>query len=360
MSCRKCKEKCCVCEQGPRGPRGFSGASGQPGVMGVTGPTGEAGGFRTPDFVPAYKELGATFYDNVSPVEVVGPGDIFPFSLDGPNDPIGRLDSGTFILPFVGLYKIDFQIPINEPTPAQVAGGAYVQASLTAQTIPEGAFIPVPGGIVGKAAQGSQLIGSVIAQATRDNFPVRVENTSNIPVSYVAGNLAVPNQRTINIISLLPLRIDVFGWMLKRGGGIQDLTTAAPGSIVLFNVTSGARAGNQASGQTSNVDFLPLPFPTRMIIQSSGPVVLKWFVLGRPVDFETPTSDITRFFAPFVNDNQLLVESTGFTTANLAAGDEITLRNISGMNLQITQSAPVTAPNLPTTQAVLQVYSLNL
>ena len=348
MSC-KCKKKC-ACEQGPRGPRGFTGAPG------ATGPTGEAGGFRAPDFVPVYKELGATFYDNVSSAEVVGPGDIFPFSLDGPNDPIGRLDSGTFILPFVGLYKIDFQIPINEPTPAQIAAGAYVQAALTAQVLPEGAFIPVPGGIVGKAAQGSQLIGSVIAQATRDNFPVRVENTSNIPVSYVAGNLAVPNQRTINIISILPQRTDVFGWMLKRGG-VQNVP---PGGIVEFSVTSGRRAGNQASGQTSNVDFLPLPFPDRMIIQSSGPVVLKWFVLGRPVDFSTPTSDVTRFFAPFVNDNQLLVESTGFTTANLAAGDVITLRNISGMNLQITQSLPVTAPNLPSTQAVLQVYSLEL
>ena len=351
MGC-KCKKKC-LCDQGPRGPRGFTGA---PGVTGPTGEPGRLSGFNAPDFVPVYKELGATFYDNVSPVEVVGPGDIFPFSLDGPNDPIGRLDSGTFILPFVGLYKIDFQIPLNQPTPAQVAAGAYIQAALTAQTIPEGAFIPVPGGIVGKAAQGSQLIGSVIAQATRDNFPVRVENTSNIPVNYVAGNLGIPNQRTINIISILPQRTDVFGWMLKRGGS----QTVIPDGIVTFNVTSGRRAGNQASGQTSNVDFLPPIFPDRLIIRSSGPAVLKWYVFGRPgASFEAPDSDITRFFAPFVNDNQLLVESTGFTTANLAAGDEITLRNISSFPFSL-QAIPVTAPNLPSTQAILQVYSLNL
>ena len=344
MSCRKCKEKC-VCEQELRGPRGFRGAP---------GPTGEVGaGFRAPDFVPVYKELGATFYDNINPVEIVGVGDIFPFSLDGPNDPIGRLDSGTFILPFVGLYKIDFQIPINEPTSAQIAAGAYVQASLTAQTIPEGAFISVPGGIVGKAAQGSQLIGSVLAQATRDNFPVRVENTSNIPIAYLVGNLAVPNQRTLNILSVLPQRIDVFGWMLSRGQN-NTFNGGRIGGIMIFDVTSGP-------SQTSNVEFVPSGTPDRIVIQSSGPVAIKWYVLGRRLSsFSDPRRDISQFFAPFVNDNQLIINSSGYVSANLAAGDEITLRNISNMEFQITSDGNVPFPNLPETVAILQVFSINL
>ena len=348
MSCRKCKEKC-VCASGPRGPRGFPGAVGPTGPQGATG---SLSGFSVPDFVPIYKELGATFYDNSNPADVVGPGDIFPFTLDGPNDLIARSDSGTFLLPVAGLYKIDFQIPINEPTPAQVAAGAYVQASLTAQTIPEGAFIPVPGGIVGKAAQGSQLIGTVIVRATRDNFPIRVENTSNIAVTYVTGNLAIPNQRDLNIFALLPQRVDVFGWLLSRGQN-NTFNGGVPGGTVVFDVTSGPR-------ETSNVEFQPPVTPDRIVIQSSGPIAIKWYVVGRPIDFTTPMSDITRFFAPFVNNNQLIVDEVGFTTANVAAGDVITLRNISGMQFQIISSGNVFPPDLPKTVALLEVYSLNL
>lgn len=335
MGCKKScgKSSCneCNAETGPRGFRGPTGPVG-PCCTGATGP----GTDIVPTFFPTSKPLAATFY-GVEP-GVVGPGDIFDFPLDGPNDPIGRLDAGTFLLPFAGLYKIDVQLPLIEPSLAQVEGGAYVQAVITAQTIEEGAFVPVVGGVFGRGAALSQLVGETIVEATRNNFPIRVQNTSNIPVNYYVGNPAMGNQRTINIASLVPQKTYAAGFLLNTVPQV-----VAPGADVTFN-QSGQTDNAIGPSLQSNVGVVPPTPPfVGLVIEQPGIYVIEWgtrligdfqqspfvvYVNGMPIGYSGS------FGGP--PDYAFRVR----THFALQVGDVVTLRNESGAAIPLENPSP--------------------
>ena len=323
------------------------------------GPTGPCCNLPiSPTHFPIHKPLAATFYGEGS--GEVGVGDIFDFPLDGPNDPIERLgpgDPNTFVLPFAGFYKVQWQIPINEPSAAQFALGGHVQSTLTAQTVEDGAFVPVAGGVVGKGVPVSQVVGETIVVATRNNYPIRIENTSNIPVSYYAGIPEHPNQRTINIASIVPQRIDAHGYLINN---VPE--TVGPGTDVTFSNRSadptGLNGGIEilASGEPAGVNtgVTPASSPyVGLVILKAGLYVVEWRVVYA-------ASVVTPVFYPYVNG--VRIDNTGHPGPSgnidsgritspgvLNVGDVITLRNESGTSIALSNSE---FPN-----AYLAIYS---
>ena len=361
MSCRKCKSKC-ICEPCPRGPRGFSGITGPTGPSGAAGPTDTEVVSALNDtsaalgIDPTIKAEAASFYDNNN-AEVFGIGDVIAFRLPGPNDPITTPDGGfTFILPRIGLYRIDWQMAVNEPTPAQLAnpppGGAHVQTTLTTQAIPEGAFVPVPGGRIGRDAPFAQVVGNCILVGTiREDQPVRIENTGTVPISFVNGPPANPNERSINIANLTPPRRDAIGAACNQADQLVP-----PNGDVSFD----------SAGTFVNVAHPPAPF-TQFEVEIPGRYQLTWAVQAA-----TREPDAIATFYPFVNgvpipiskvtyvQNAASVGVAGFnfpsqiyavvvTDIQLQQGDLVTLRNVS-------RPAPGTfpqSPPLPGTSEVL-------
>lgn len=314
-------------EQGIRGPRG------------PIGPTGPAAS-NLPNFAdaiamgPTLKAEAATFYGEGP--GTVGVGDIFDFPLDGANDPITRLDSGTFVLPTAGLYKVFWQIPIVQGAtgPTGPNSSPFIQSTLTAQTVEEGSFVPVAGGVVGRGAPLAQLVGETIIEATRDGFPIRIENTSTVPVDYYSGNPANGNQRTINIQNLVPRRIDAIGTLLNVSAQL---------------VPANADINFDTQGEFVNVEFVPT---FAFEIQVAGCYIIQWSVKGISV----PPGEII-YFAPFKNGVAMPLWPIGSPSNTfrfnesygtylsydvLQPGDIITLRNVTG-SPDIT-SAPGTQP----------------
>lgn len=353
MSCRKKCGKCDKCElfkadQGPRGFRGSPGPTGPVGPIGpcCTGPTGP-GSDVVPTFFPTFKPLAAMFYGIGE--GAVGIGDIFDFPLDGPNDPIGRLDSGTFLLPFAGLYRISWEIPINEPPflppgPPTVPA-SHVQSTLTAQIVPDGAFVPVAGGAVGKAVPYSQVVGEVIVEAIRNNFPIRIENTSSIPVTYYAGIPAHPNQRTINIASIVPQKTYAAGILINT---VPQVVASA--ADVTFNQSG---LVNNAIGPSlqANVGVVPPTAPhVGLVIEQAGIYVIEWQTHFSPIG---PTDGF--HFFPYVNGMRVLTEgnfgpggppdhANRIRSSNvLQPGDVVTLRNQSGSAIALSNDVPINA-----------------
>lgn len=354
-------------ENANRGPRGFRGPTGPLGPTGpcCTGATGP-GTDIVPTFFPVSKPLGATFYG--SGPGVVEGGGIFDFPLDGPNDPIGRADSGTFVLPFAGLYKVAWQMPILEG--AEIGFGAVnVQSTLTAQTVEEGSFVPVAGGVSDRGAPMAQLVGETIVDATRNNYPIRIENTSRgptgaaSPVNYYSPIPTSPSQRTINIASLVPQRLDAHAHLENRVSEVVPTNgdvTFSHGNFVVGPTgpnggLSGATGPTGAAGTASvNVGVTPSSPPyTGFVIQLAGRYVINWNVMatspGSPGGFAS--------FVPFVNGIQLPISSPGGGPASgqqisgvLNVGDVVTLRNISGAPATLSNTFP---------NAYFGIYSYN-
>lgn len=384
MSCRK---KCGTCNDctdtpnGQSGPRGFRGLPGPVGPIGPTGPccTGPTGPGETivPTHSPIQKPLAATFYGIGA--GTVGPGDVFDFPLDGPNDPIGRAGSGTFILPFAGLYKVSWQMPIVEGAVipfGPTLGPVDVQSTLTAQTVEEGSFVPVAGGVVGKGSPLSQLVGETIVEATRNNYPIRIENTSvgptgPAPVNYYAGPPANPNHRTINIASLVPQRIDAIGAIENNSP-----QTVAPNANVTFDTGCGfpvppapqaPNGGIGATGATGpagcsgtyavNVGVTPGSPPyTGLVVQKAAQYVIEWDT--KQARTEPANGGLGGgYFAPYVNGmpipNSTISINAGSgrlaTNVVLNVGDVVTLRNLSGIPIELSNTR---FPN-----AYLAIYS---
>lgn len=352
MGC-KCKKKC-VCEVCPRGPRGFAGAPGQPGATGPTGELGEIPGLSSVlETGPIFKFEGASFYDNNN-VDAIGIGDIVPFRLAGPNDPIVTPDGGaTFILPRVGIYRVDWQMAVNEPTPAQLAnpppGGAHVQTTLTTQAVAEGAFVPVPGGRIGRNAPFAQVAGvCVLVETIRDDQPIRIENTGTVPITFVEGPPTNPNERSINIANTVPQRQDATASAANRAD-----QNVPPNGDVVFD----------SPGTFVNVEHPPAPF-TEFEINVAGRYRLVWFVEGA-----SPSPIV---FVPYVNGVPLPVtkavrvqSATQFAISGqqvttfyeeaitdivLQVGDLVTLRNITGPTANPDAPVPGTEQVFLTTQ----------
>ena len=369
MSCRKKCGKCNECEpfksdQGPRGFRGERGPTGVPGNVGptgpcCTGPTGpasEAFPFSSP--IPVLKALGATFY-GVGP-GLVPPFGIFDFPLDGPNDPIGRVDSGTFVLPFAGLYKVSWQMPIFEG--AEIGfGPVHVQSTLTAQTVAEGAFVPVAGGVSGRGAPMAELVGETIVEATRNNFPIRIENTSRgttgptgapgpgAAVNYYSPDPQSGNQRTINIASIVPQRLDAYGFLIN-----DVFEIVAPNSDVTFNKGSGFSPGDTGPNGgidgtgTSNMGVTPPSPPyVGLVIQQTRRYSVSWNVKTPQANPGDANIGDLRF-VPYVNGapiaNATIIRGDGLLVANFTVGDVITVRNTSGDLIPLADPAQV-GPN---------------
>ena len=355
MSCRKKCGTCEICTE-KTGPRGFRGPTGAVGPTGpcCTGATGPSSGSVVPTFFPVLKALAATFYGNTpAPEGGVGIGDVFDFPLDGANDPIGRQDTGTFVLPFPGLYKVTFQIPINEPSLAQVGAGANVQATLTTQTVAEGSFDAVAGATVGKGAAFSQLVGETFIEAVRHNQPIRIENTGNLPVTYFSPVPTSPNQRTINIASVVPQRLDANAHLenqvpevVPTNGDVTfshgSFAVGATGPTGPNGGLTGATGPIGAPGTASvNVGVTPSSPPyTGFVIQLAGRYVINWNV--KATSPGSPSG--TAYFFPFVNGIQIPSDTPVQPASGqqlspvLNVGDVVTLRNISG--------APATLSNI--------------
>lgn len=366
MSCRKKCGKCNECEsfKSEQGPRGFRGSPGPTGPIGptgpcCTGPTGPGSGV-VPTFFPSFKPLAATFYGVGS--GTVGPGDIFSFPLDGPNDPIGRADSGTFVLPFAGLYKVSWQMPITEgavvPFGPTAPGPVAVQSTLTAQTVAEGAFVPVAGGVSGRGAPLAELVGETIVEATRNDFPIRIENTSRgatgptglpgplVGVNYYSPLPDSPNQRTINIASLVPQRTYAAAILINSVPQV-----VAPNADVTFN-QSGLSPNNPIGPSTqANVGLAP-PTPPHvgLVIEQAGTYAIEWATYLNDATFQG-----TFPFFPYVNGAPVLTVgnfgpggSPDFANRILSAvafsvGDVVTLRNETGTAVSLRNDVSINA-----------------
>lgn len=342
--------KCCVNEK-KKCPNG---------CVGPRGPAGDSAPI-VPIHFPILKTLAATFYDTNND-GIIGPGDVFSFTLEGANDPIEREDAGTFLLPFPGLYKVTWQIPINEPSSSQLALGQSVQSTLTTQVVGDGSFDSVPGGIVGKGSPYSQLFGETIVEAVRHNQPIRIENTSNIPVTYFTGVLDSPNQRTISIASMVPERLDSAGFLTNNvpetvtggagatgpgAGQVTFSTQTGPGPLGPTG-PNGGLTGATGPGAIVNVGVTPIIAPhTGLVIQKAGKYVVEWFIV--------PEGPLNAIF-PYVNGTPIPgagIRSNGRGTLSttFVVGDIITLQNIT--------SAPIQLNNTKFPNAYLGIYSYN-
>lgn len=214
MSCRKKCGKCneCSAEQGPRGFRGSPGPTGPTGPAGVPGTPAQ--NFPDTDFFegsgPITEYISGSYYDDNNS-EIFGVGDIISFRKSTlVLNPINKDGDGTFVLPLPGKYQINWQIPLNELTPAQILAGEHVQITLTTQLVDDGPFVPVADGSSGRDVNLSQLTGSVIVLTSFANQKFRLENTSTVSISPLNGPVNQPNDRTISIIDLLGLRTDAY------------------------------------------------------------------------------------------------------------------------------------------------------
>jgi hypothetical protein len=100
---------------GVTGPIGSTGSTGLTGAVGVTGATGSSG--ATGATGPAGADAFAEFFALLPPDNpfFVLPGGAVEFPQDGPQSgDVIRLSASTFNLPFAGVYRVSFSVPVDE------------------------------------------------------------------------------------------------------------------------------------------------------------------------------------------------------------------------------------------------------
>jgi hypothetical protein len=152
----------------------IGGLPGLPGATGLPGPVipGAPGILDTADFfalVTPVDGLGA-------PIPVAGGEDV-PFPFDGPiSGAISRLSATSFLLPEVGIYKVEFQVPVAELGQLVVTlNGAELGYT-----------------VVGRDAPLSQIVGEVLVQTTAANSVLTIRNpagNAGITIVSVTGLL---------------------------------------------------------------------------------------------------------------------------------------------------------------------------
>ncbi|MEO6157837.1 MAG: hypothetical protein ABIQ39_09430 [Ilumatobacteraceae bacterium] len=157
--------------EGPQGPQGPQGATGPIGLQGTPGATGATGatGLVGPQG-PAGSGVAAEFFalmpgDNAFSVAT---GADVQFPQDGPNtDPTGiaRTSDRAFVLSAMGIYRISFQVPVNE------AG----QLVLTLNDL------ELDYTVVGRATGTSQITATALVESSSPNSILTVRNPVGQP-----------------------------------------------------------------------------------------------------------------------------------------------------------------------------------
>jgi hypothetical protein len=154
---------------GQTGASGLTGAAGSAGLTGATGPAGPVGpvGPIGPTGPIGISGEAAEFYalmpgDNADALAV---GDDVQFPQDGPSTTSGisRVDWSSFALAAAGVYKVSFQVPVDEPG----------QLVLTIN----GAELPYT--VVGRATGTSQITLVALVQTTSPQAVLTVRNLSS-------------------------------------------------------------------------------------------------------------------------------------------------------------------------------------
>jgi Collagen triple helix repeat (20 copies) len=166
--------------QGPPGPKGDTGAAGSAGVQGPAGPKGDTGdagatgpagpaGLTGPagaDGVLSFAEFYALMPpDNAA---TVGPGTDVDFPQDGPQDStadIARLSADSFGLQAVGIYRVDFSVPVDEP--------GQLELTLDGN--------PLAYTVTGRATGTSAIAGEALVQTTAADGVLTVRNPASEP-----------------------------------------------------------------------------------------------------------------------------------------------------------------------------------
>ncbi len=159
-------------EMGPTGPTGHgligpTGPTGAPGVPGAPGPTGPTG-FTGPTGPTGTDGIGglqsfSDFFALMPPdnAATVAPGAPVLFPQDGPtNGVITRVGPGTFLLPNVGTYMVQFQVSVTE------AGQLIIALD----------NVDVPSSVVGRATGTSQIVGISLITTTAPNTLLEIRN----------------------------------------------------------------------------------------------------------------------------------------------------------------------------------------
>jgi Collagen triple helix repeat (20 copies) len=164
---------------GPQGPQGIPGATGSTGPQGIPGATGSTGPQGIPGATgdtgpqgPPGSGMAAEFFALMPPdnAAFVFPGTDVSFPQDGPataGATIARTGPSTFNLASIGLYRVTFQVSVNE------AG----QLILTLN----GADMAYT--VVGRATGTSQITSTVLVRTTVINSILTVRNPAGNPTA---------------------------------------------------------------------------------------------------------------------------------------------------------------------------------
>jgi hypothetical protein len=153
--------------QGPAGPQGETGPAGPQGETGAAGAGGAAGPAATAAAAQFYA-LGATAEgptDNLFPVAL---GDPVLFPRDGPSvgdSIISRIDSGSFKLAAIGVYRVSYQVPVEEAGQLILSldhGAGDVDLAYTS---------------AGRATGTSQITATVLVKTTVVNSILKLKNS---------------------------------------------------------------------------------------------------------------------------------------------------------------------------------------
>ncbi len=149
---------------------GVAGAAGVAGIPGVSGTSGIAGTPSIFDFSDFYALMPG---DNSATVAV---GTAVSFPQNGPtNGVITRLSGTQFLLPFIGTYKIYFQVSVDEP--------GQLELRLNG--------IPVATSVVGRATGTSQIVGVSLLTTTVPASVLEVinavGNSTALTITPIAG-----------------------------------------------------------------------------------------------------------------------------------------------------------------------------
>jgi hypothetical protein len=177
---------------GPKGDTGDAGAAGPVGPPGAAGPVGPPGptGPAGADAVSSFAEFYALMPpDNAA---TVAPGTDVDFPQDGPQDGtanIARTGPGSFLLSAVGIYRVDFSVPVDEAGQLELTlNGAQLAYSVT-----------------GRATGTTPIAGEALVQTTGANEVLTVRNPASestaLTITPLAGGTQ-PSSATLTIEQL--------------------------------------------------------------------------------------------------------------------------------------------------------------
>jgi hypothetical protein len=171
---------------GPAGPKGDTGDAGAAGPAGPPGPTGPAGADAVSNFAEFYALMPP---DNTA---TVAPGTDVDFPQNGPQDGtanIARTGPGSFVLSAVGIYRVDFSVPVDEPGQLELTlNGAQLAYTVT-----------------GRATGTTPIAGEALVQTTVANEVLTVRNPASEPTALTITPLAggtQPSSATLTIEQL--------------------------------------------------------------------------------------------------------------------------------------------------------------